>query len=111
MIRVQIQSKKAQPTKRGVLGKIAKIYDPLGFVSPTTLQDKFFCRDYCDLKLSWDAKLPNKLQERWKTWENNLPDHVEAPRSLAKYHEPIDEIELHAFGDASGQGVAVPSWP
>lgn len=27
----------AQPTKRGILGKVAKIYDPLGLVSPITL--------------------------------------------------------------------------
>ena len=32
-------------TKRGVLGKIAKVYDPLGLVSPLTLEGKMLCRD------------------------------------------------------------------
>ena len=38
--------------------------------------------------------------------ENNLPDQVEVPRSLAVAGEEIREITLHAFADASGQGLA-----
>ena len=71
-----------------------------------TLHGKFLYRDCCDEKLPWDANLPPDLQTRWSVWEQNLPDHVSAPRSLVKYQEPIEEIDLHTFGDASGQGVA-----
>ena len=46
------------------------------------------------------------LQTRWCIWEQNPPDHASAPRSLVKYQEPIEEIDLHTFGDASGQIVA-----
>ena len=38
-----------EPTKRGILGKLAKIYDPLGVVSPFTLEGKFVYRNACDL--------------------------------------------------------------
>ena len=31
---------------------------------------------------------------------------VYLPRSIPRFREPIDEIELHAFGDASGSGIA-----
>ena len=41
VIKVEIPSDKAPPTKRGIPGKIAKIYDPLGLVSPVTLYGKF----------------------------------------------------------------------
>ena len=37
---------------------------------------------------------------------NNLPDQVKVPRSLAVAGEEIREITFHAFGDASGQGLA-----
>ena len=40
------------PTKRGILGKVAKIYDPLGFVSPITLRGKLLYREDCELKVA-----------------------------------------------------------
>ena len=44
--------------------------------------------------------------KRWKKWEIKLPEKREVPRSLALAREPIQSITLHAFGDASAQGVA-----
>jgi hypothetical protein len=40
-IKVNFPDSLKEITKRSVLGNIAKIYDPLGIVSPTTLQGKF----------------------------------------------------------------------
>ena len=37
----------AAPTKRGVLGKVAKVYDPLGLAAPLTLVEKLIYRDAC----------------------------------------------------------------
>ena len=51
-------------TKRDVLSQIAKVYDPLGLVSPTTLTAKLLFRDICDAKLSWDSELPQPLLKR-----------------------------------------------
>ena len=85
---------------------MAKIYDPLGLVLPITLGGKFLYRDICDAKLAWDAKLPSNLIQSWVRWEEKLPSHVTVPRSLAAHQEDIQAIELHAFGDASGKGVA-----
>ena len=95
----------AQPTKRGILSKLSKIYDPLGLVSPVTLEGKCIFRDVCDLKASWDADLNDKQLQRWKAWERSLPEDQEVPRAIVKHREPIDRIELHSFGDASTQGV------
>ena len=96
----------AVPTKRGVLTKLAKIYDPLGVVSPATLSGKLLYRTVCDLKKPWDAPIPNPLRERCINWENGLSAEFEFPRSLAVHREPITNIELHSFGDASGSGLA-----
>ena len=38
----------SKATKREVLGKIAKIYDPLGLASPITLEGKFLYREMCE---------------------------------------------------------------
>ncbi|XP_028404021.1 uncharacterized protein LOC114526636 [Dendronephthya gigantea] len=105
-IQVNIPNDTANCTKRGILGKMARIYDPLGLISPLTLTGKTLYRDACDLRIAWDAPLPSTLQQRWWKYEQVLPSQVTVPRSLAKSEEPIESIELHAFGDASGIGVS-----
>ena len=41
--------------------------------------------------------------KKWKKWERSLPKVVLVRRSIPLYQEEIDEIQLHAFGDASGR--------
>jgi hypothetical protein len=59
----------------------------------------------CDAKLPWDVEINKEQLKRWRTWEQSLPVEEEVPRSVARYQEPIDEIALHSFGDASTKGV------
>jgi hypothetical protein len=94
------------PTKRGVLSKVARVYDPLGLVAPLTLQGKLIYRNACLQKCAWDADLPKELVIRWNKWERNPPQQVNTPRTLVDAGEPIQIIALHEFGDASGKGVA-----
>ena len=106
-IAVQFQkSDFSTPTKREVLSNIAKIYDPLGVVSPMSLVGKMLYREICDRKIPWDKQLPSDLIAKWLVWQNELPDKVEFPRSLVNFREDINDTKLHAFGDASGKGVA-----
>ena len=104
-ISISFPEDKVEETKRGVLSKLASIYDPLGLVSPLTLQGKLLYRAICDQKLAWDKQLPTELKRAWKKWERCLPQQVNVPRSLAAYKQPIQYIQLHGFGDASGDGV------
>ena len=104
-ISISFPEDKVEETKRGVLSKLASIYDPLGLVSPLTLQGKLLYRAICDQKLAWDKQLPTELKRAWKKWERRLPQQVNVPRSLAAYKQPIQYIQLHGFGDASGDSV------
>ena len=81
-IGVTYPAEASQPTKRGILGKVAKIYDPLGLVSPTVLQGKMLYRDACNEKCAWDAPLPDGLVQRWAKWERSLLERVNVPRTL-----------------------------
>ena len=92
-------------TTSGILGKLARIYDPLGLVSPITVQGKMIYREVCDAKWPWDAQIEGGLADRWKVWEESLPVGETVPRSLAPHHEEIKSMSLHAFGDASNKGV------
>ena len=83
-IGVNIPDEKAVPTKRGILAKIAKLYDPLGLASPTTLVGKLAYREACEAKLSWDQTLPDNMLSDWKNWEYSLPSLVSVPRCAVK---------------------------
>ena len=105
-VNVTVPAEKATLTKRGILAKLAKVYDPLGLVAPVTLSGKLIYRAVCDTKIAWDAQLPDDLAKSWLKWESRLPHIVEPPRSIAIHREDIQQIELHSFGDACANGVA-----
>ena len=98
---VTMQQVEHGTTKRSILSQLAKINDPLGLVSPMTLQGKNFFREICEARLSWDGKLPVSMKQRWEEWCAGLPSSYEIPRSSAPYRQPVSAITLHAFGDAS----------
>ena len=91
-------------TKRSILRQIARLFDPLGLVSPITVQAKALFQELCIEKLGWDEKLPEAKKEQWHRWVSDLKvvDKITIPRCL--YEEKNEEIKscyLHGFGDAS----------
>ena len=95
----------AEKTKRGNLTNLAKVYDPHGIASSAMLEGKLLYRESCVQKNTWDAPLSEEIADQWRKWEKGLPEAVSVKRSIPLYKEEIDEIQLHAFGDASGRGV------
>ena len=102
---VKFPTEVVAPTKRGMLSKLSKVYDPLGLVSPVTLQGKMIFRDICDRKVAWYADLTAPLLQKWKKWESTLPQEQLVPRPITSYREPLLDVELHGFGDGSKEGV------
>ena len=104
-LHVSLSSQPATLTKRGILADLAKVSDPLELVSPAMLEGKQIYQEASEMRLSWDAPQTEGIAKRWLQWEKNAPDDVYFPRSLVQYQEPIDNIKLHAFGNASIHGV------
>ena len=63
-ISVVITEENATLTKRGVLQKLTKTYDALGFASPQTLQGKLTYRKICERKVPWQGCLPTELMKK-----------------------------------------------
>ena len=103
---VAFPNKPEEITKREILRFLASVYDPLGIVSPVTLLGKFIFREVCDQHLPWDEKLSDNLGQRWLNFLRCLPEKFHLARSIPRYREPLEEVELHTFGDASGSGIS-----
>ena len=75
-------TQKPVTTKREALSELAKVYDPLGLVSPTTLVAKQLYREMCEAKLPWDRALTEQIRKQWNEWQLVILTTFTVPRSL-----------------------------
>ena len=54
-------------TKRSFLKISAKIFDPLGLLSPFTIQWKVFFQELCIERTDWDDQLKGDYLKKWKS--------------------------------------------
>ena len=87
-------------TKREMLSHLGRVYDPLGFISPTTVKGKEIYRDACDQTRGWNTAVPDQIRMEWLKWTNQLTN-VKIPRSLVKSVGRTKALHLHVFADAS----------
>ncbi|XP_064074465.1 uncharacterized protein LOC113394292 [Vanessa tameamea] len=93
-------------TKRKVLSEIARLYDPMGWISPVIITAKIFIQKLWKAKLEWDEKLPAELHKEWCSFRQDLHNvrNIVIPRWLQSHKG--DKIELHTFADASQAAYA-----
>ena len=60
-------------TRRGILSVASSVFDPLGFVAPFIHQAKRILQELCRMKLDWDESIPEKFQDHWQSWLQDLP--------------------------------------
>lgn len=92
-------------TKRAVLSCLARVFDPLGLLSPFTMVVKILFQQIWRLGTGWDETLPDELLFRFQTWFKGIPafqlwrvDRCYFPGSS---WTAMTGVELHGFGDAS----------
>ncbi|XP_053699198.1 uncharacterized protein LOC128746181 [Sabethes cyaneus] len=88
--------------KRTVLSDLAKLFDPLGLVSPVIITAKMFVQSLWKQKVSWDDTLPHDLQAQWNEFRLSLGSltSLKVPRWLA-FNKQYRSIEFHGFCNAS----------
>lgn len=90
--------------KRFVLQVSARIFDPFGFLSPTTVNVKMMFQRLWELGVKWDEPLPSSLQTEWDQWCSELPliQQITVPRMIAAdFGDDQTKKVLHVFCDAS----------
>lgn len=95
-------------TKRTMLSEIARIFDPLGWLSPNTIKAKVFMQKLWCLGLDWNDIVPNVIKEEWLILYNDLTTEnaIQLPRWLGYSTQNSKTVELHVFCDASKAAYA-----
>ena len=88
-------------SKRSVLKVTAKIFDPIGILSPFTIGMKILFQELCVKKLHWDGELHPDSHKVWKSYLSQIKhlSNIHIPRCY--FSSLPSKIEFHAFSDAS----------
>lgn len=84
--------------KRQILSNVAKIFDPLGLISPVVALFKMLLQQM-SLHTSWDEEAPENISTHYRVLLDELHqiENLQIPRNLFAYRK----IQLHGFSDAS----------
>lgn len=91
-------------TKRHILSELARVFDPIGFLTPITFFIKYLMQKLWVLGLNWDDQPPDEILRTWNRYKTdltllsnfNFPRHIDIACSQS--------LELHGFCDASERG-------
>lgn len=88
-------------TKRSVLAGIARVFDPLGLLSPAIIKAKILMQQLWLEKLGWDQSVPLHIHTDWLTFRDQLSqlNNLQIPRRVKL--NGADIVEMHGFCDAS----------
>ena len=92
-------------TKRSVLRLSARIFDPLGLVSPLVIRLKLLFRSLCTNNVNWDDSIEGEALSRWRSLINEFScvNQIKVPRCYFRSSLNPILIELHGFSDISAQ--------
>lgn len=96
-----------QLTKRHVLSFVARLFDPLGLLSPYVMTIKVLFQQLWKLGLGWEDELPVDLAKHFKVWLDGLVvlKQWDIPRCYfpgTKWRH-LQGLEVHVFCDAADQ--------
>lgn len=88
-------------SKRSILSNTARLFDPLGLISPVVAFMKLLVQECWKLELDWDDEVPDSILNKWIQFHSELsqlqnlkiPRHVGITRDLY--------VSLIGFADAS----------
>ena len=91
-------------TKRSVLGKIATIFDPLGFLGPFFIKAKILLQEMWTRGYDWEDEIHDEIISRIRSWYGQLRrlGDVQVPRYLHEAKEVVAKRVI-TYVDASLQ--------
>ena len=92
-------------TKRlQVASQAAKVFDPIGLITPFTARSKMLLQNLWMQGIGWDEDIPTECCRKGTQWLNEIKEleSLSIPRCYVDLPmNRYSRLELHAFGDAS----------
>ena len=99
-------------TRRGILGTISSIYDPLGLAGPFILKGRKILQQITMENSSWDEDISPEMRSAWEKWRVEL--HTLQDLQTKRCYKPssfkVVSSSLHNFSDASDYGYGQASY-
>lgn len=106
--KISLSTPPSTVTKRNVLSDVQKLYDPLGWISPSIVLAKMLIQKLWLVGTQWDQPLSEELTSDWLNIRRDFEDvnQIFLDRWLHSYSCNIKAIQLHGFSDASTRAYA-----
>ena len=93
-------------TKREILKKVSRMYDPLGFLSPILHKGRLIFQESTREALKWDDPVPEHIDSAWRKWVSTLASVSKLcfPRCIMPSEYLSSYVELHSFSDGGLYG-------
>ncbi|XP_063389047.1 uncharacterized protein LOC134674826 [Cydia fagiglandana] len=90
-------------TKRSILSDIARIFDPLGLLSPVVFFAKYLIQLLWVSGVDWDSEVPIAIAQEWRKFKSQLAEmsSLSIPRRMVV---SFVSLQLHGYCDASEKG-------
>lgn len=93
-------------TKRTFLSAAARLYDPLGWLTPCTVVVKMMFQSLWKLHLEWDDAIPDNILIKWNEIRTTMHQLTKVRINRWIGTTSVCEIEVHGFCDASMDAYA-----
>lgn len=92
-------------TKRMMCSFTAKVFDPLGFISPVSITNKLFIQDLWKEEIQWDTIVPTSIAEKFSKHYTSL-SQLESFSVPRPYSNSKSRYSLVGFSDASARAYS-----
>lgn len=101
-------SESTNVTKRSILSDVQKLFDPLGWIAPSTVMAKILLQKLWLEKVNWDQNVSETLREEWNQIRSDFTcvKDIQVNRWLGTTDTNKTNIQIHGFSDASIQAYA-----
>ncbi|GFU62698.1 integrase core domain protein [Nephila pilipes] len=93
-------------TRLVILSYVNRVFDPIGYTCPVSLQPKILLQESWRTKVSWDSEVSTDMKKTFLKWIEDIKmlHLVKIPRKFLIGDVP--SVSFHVFCDASGISYA-----